>query len=64
MPEVAVQVMPTGEAYLALVVGPAPEVRELVALDALRRQSAGRLGEETGRAVSSCYRDATTLCSS
>ncbi len=35
MPEVAVQVAPTGEAYVSLVVGPAPEVRESVALDAL-----------------------------
>ena len=35
MPEVSVQVAPTGEAYVALVVGPAPEVRESVALDAL-----------------------------
>jgi hypothetical protein len=35
MPEVAVQVTPTGEAYVALVVGRPPEVRESVALDAL-----------------------------
>ena len=35
MPEVAVQLTPTGEAYVALVVGRAPEVRESVALDAL-----------------------------
>jgi hypothetical protein len=35
MAEISVQVEPTGEAYVTLVVGPAPEVRDSVALDAL-----------------------------
>ena len=35
MPEIAVAVEPTGEAYVALVVGTRPEVRDSVALDAL-----------------------------
>jgi uncharacterized protein YuzE len=35
MAEIAVTVNPSGEAYVALVVGPAPEVRDSVALDAL-----------------------------
>jgi hypothetical protein len=35
MAEIAVVVEATGEAYVTLVVGPAPEVRDSVALDAL-----------------------------
>jgi hypothetical protein len=35
MPEIAVTVDPTGEAYVSLVVGPPPEIRDSVALDAL-----------------------------
>lgn len=35
MVEIAVTVESSGEAYVALVVGPAPEVRDSVALDAL-----------------------------
>jgi hypothetical protein len=35
MAEIAVTVKPSGEAYVALVVGAPPEVRDSVALDAL-----------------------------
>jgi hypothetical protein len=35
MPQIAVVVEPTGEAYVTLVVGRAPEVRHSVALDGL-----------------------------
>jgi hypothetical protein len=40
MAEIAVTVKPNGEAYVALVVGPAPEVRDAVALDALEQANA------------------------
>ncbi len=40
MAEVAVVVEPTGEAYVALVVGTPPEVRDSVALDALEEANA------------------------
>jgi len=35
MPAISVTVTPSGEAYVALVVGEPPEVRDSVALDAL-----------------------------
>jgi hypothetical protein len=35
MAEISVTVEPSGEAYVTLVVGPAPEVRDSVALDGL-----------------------------
>jgi hypothetical protein len=38
--EIAVAVEPTGEAYVALVVGTPPEVRDSVALDALEEADA------------------------
>ena len=40
MAEIAVTVGPAGEAYVTLVVGPAPEVRDSVALDALEEANA------------------------
>ncbi len=40
MAEITVVVEPTGEAYVTLVTGPAPEVRDSVALDALEEANA------------------------
>ena len=40
MAEIAVTVTASGEAYVALVVGPPPEVRDSVALDALEAADA------------------------
>ena len=40
MPEIAVKVKASGEAYVALVVGAAPEVRDSVTLDALEAADA------------------------
>jgi hypothetical protein len=40
VPEIAVVVEPSGAASVALVVGPAPEVRDSVALDALEEANA------------------------
>ena len=40
MPEIAVVVEPSGAASVALVVGPSPEVRDSVALDALEEANA------------------------
>jgi hypothetical protein len=40
MPQIPVVVEPTGEAYVTLVVGQAPEVRHSVALDALEEANA------------------------
>ena len=40
MAEIAVTVEPTGEAYVALVVGAPPEIRDSVALDALEEVNA------------------------
>ena len=40
MAEISVVVEPNGEAYVTLLVGPAPEVRDSVALDALEEANA------------------------
>jgi hypothetical protein len=40
MAEITVRVTPSGEAYVALVVGDAPEVRDSVSLDALEAADA------------------------
>lgn len=40
MAEITVVVEPSGEAYVTLVAGPAPEVRDSVALDALEEANA------------------------
>jgi hypothetical protein len=40
MAEITVVVEPTGEAYVTLVAGPAPEVRDSVALEALDEANA------------------------
>ena len=40
MPEIAVTVEPGGEAYVALVLGTPPEIRNSVALDALEEVNA------------------------
>ncbi len=40
MPDISVVVQPNGEAYVTLVVGSPPEVRDSVALDGLEEASA------------------------